>query len=135
MSTPLTFAMPTYKHHFLAKTTSYVALSLGLNMLEIRRSSIVHYMAAKLPALTSVTIFVSAWRTWVLNRVLLIPTYGCAQQRRPVAMPTMNMCFSTLMIVISHKGESEIGRYFELKEESIGVPDIYLGGKLRAFVW
>ena len=27
--------------------------------------------------------------------------------------------------------QNEIGAYFELKEESIGAPDIYLGGKLR----
>ena len=38
-------------------------------------------------------------------------------------------------LVISNKGEyilrKEIGKYFELKEESIGPPDIYLGGKMR----
>jgi hypothetical protein len=38
-------------------------------------------------------------------------------------------------LVISHRGDhvlrDEIGKYFELKEESIGPPDIYLGGKLR----
>lgn len=38
-------------------------------------------------------------------------------------------------LVISHRGEeilrNEIGKYFELKEESIGIPDMYLGGKLR----
>lgn len=38
-------------------------------------------------------------------------------------------------LVVSHKGDhvlrNEIGKYFELKEESIGPPDIYLGGKLR----
>ena len=42
-------------------------------------------------------------------------------------------CDDTL--VISEDGESvlmnEIGKYFELKEESIGVPSIYLGGKVR----
>ena len=42
-------------------------------------------------------------------------------------------CDDTL--VISEKGESvlreEIGKYFELKEESIGPPSIYLGGKMR----
>ena len=38
-------------------------------------------------------------------------------------------------LVISHRGEevlrNQIGKYFELKEESIGPPDIYLGGKMR----
>ena len=38
-------------------------------------------------------------------------------------------------IVISDRPESilrkEIGKYFELKEESIGAPSQYLGGKLR----
>jgi hypothetical protein len=38
-------------------------------------------------------------------------------------------------LVISERAESilrnEIGRYFELKEESIGEPKIYLGGKVR----
>ena len=38
-------------------------------------------------------------------------------------------------LVISHRGEyllrQEIGKYFELKDESIGPPDIYLGGKMR----
>ena len=38
-------------------------------------------------------------------------------------------------LVISHKAESilrnEIGKYFGLKEESIGPPTIYLGGKMR----
>jgi hypothetical protein len=38
-------------------------------------------------------------------------------------------------LAVSHRGEyvlrNEIGKYFELKEESIGPPDIYLGGKLR----
>ena len=42
-------------------------------------------------------------------------------------------CDDTL--VISEKGEAvlrqEIGKYFELKEESIGPPSIYLGGKVR----
>ena len=35
-------------------------------------------------------------------------------------------------LVVSENGETllrtEIGKYFELKEESIGPPDIYLGG-------
>lgn len=38
-------------------------------------------------------------------------------------------------LVISENGEKvlreQIGRYFELKEESIGPPDIYLGGRMR----
>jgi hypothetical protein len=38
-------------------------------------------------------------------------------------------------LVISENGEkvlrNEIGKYFELKEESIGAPDIYLGGKMN----
>jgi hypothetical protein len=38
-------------------------------------------------------------------------------------------------LVISHRGENilrkEIGKYFELKEESIGPPDLYLGRKMR----
>ena len=38
-------------------------------------------------------------------------------------------------LVVSENGESvlrgEVGKYFELKEESIGPPDIYLGGKMR----
>ena len=38
-------------------------------------------------------------------------------------------------LVISKNGESDLwnetGKYFELKGESIGRPDIYLGGKLR----
>jgi hypothetical protein len=41
-------------------------------------------------------------------------------------------------LVISENGENllrnELGRYFELKEESIGPPDIYLGGKMRQVV-
>ncbi len=39
------------------------------------------------------------------------------------------------VLVVSERGEAilrtEIGQYFELKEESVGPPDIYLGGKLR----
>ena len=38
-------------------------------------------------------------------------------------------------LVVSHRGvhvlRNEIGKYFEMKQESIGPPDIYLGGKLR----
>ena len=38
-------------------------------------------------------------------------------------------------LVISHKAEAilreEIGKHFKLKEESIGPPSQYLGGKLR----
>ena len=38
------------------------------------------------------------------------------------------------VLVISEHGEAtlrnEIGKYFELKEESIGLPSIYLGGKM-----
>ena len=38
-------------------------------------------------------------------------------------------------LVVSENPESilrnELGRYFELKEESIGPPDHYLGGKVR----
>src|SRR6056300_1551221 len=37
-------------------------------------------------------------------------------------------------LVISHKGEhvlrEEIGKYFKLKEDSIGPPDLYLGGQV-----
>ena len=39
------------------------------------------------------------------------------------------------ILLVSHRGEdvlrNEIGKHFELKEESIGPPDIYLGGKVR----
>ena len=39
------------------------------------------------------------------------------------------------LLVISHKGEhvlrNEIGRFFKLKEDSIGPPDLYLGGQVR----
>ena len=39
------------------------------------------------------------------------------------------------LLVLSHYGEdvlrNEIGKYFKLKEDSIGPPDIYLGGKIR----
>ena len=39
------------------------------------------------------------------------------------------------VLVVSENAESilsnELGRYFELKEESIGPPDHYLGGKVR----
>ena len=38
------------------------------------------------------------------------------------------------LLVVSEKAElvvhQEIGKYFELKEASIGMPDIYLGGKV-----
>ena len=27
----------------------------------------------------------------------------------------------------------EIGKYFNLKEKSIGLPDVYIGGKMRQF--
>lgn len=41
-------------------------------------------------------------------------------------------------LVISERGESilrnELGKYFELKEESVGPPDLYLGGKMRKVV-
>jgi len=38
-------------------------------------------------------------------------------------------------LVVSENGEHvlrrEIGKYFELKEESIGPPQLYLGGRMR----
>ena len=38
-------------------------------------------------------------------------------------------------LVVSDLGENmlreEIGKYFNLKEKSIGPPDVYLGGKMR----
>ena len=38
-------------------------------------------------------------------------------------------------LVVSNHGEKmlreEIGNYFNLKEKSIGLPDVYLGGKMR----
>lgn len=41
-------------------------------------------------------------------------------------------------IVVSHQAEKvirkEIGKYFGFKEESIGIPKIYLGGKLRQVI-
>lgn len=41
-------------------------------------------------------------------------------------------------LVISHRGQKviqdEIGKYFKFKEESIGDPDIYLGGQLKNYV-
>ena len=48
----------------------------------------------------------------------------------------MNTCSYTLMtLVVSENGErvlcQEIGKHFDLKEESIGEPKIYLGGHLR----
>ena len=39
------------------------------------------------------------------------------------------------VLIVSEHGEKvlreELGKYFELKEESIGPPSFYLGGKLR----
>ena len=39
------------------------------------------------------------------------------------------------VLIISNRGEeiirNEIGKYFRFKEDSIGPPDIYLGGKMR----
>ena len=44
-------------------------------------------------------------------------------------------CYMDDALVVSENAESilrnELGRYFELKEESIGPPDHYLGGKVR----
>ena len=41
-------------------------------------------------------------------------------------------------LVVSERGEhvlrQELGKYFELKEESIGSPKIYLGGHMRQVV-
>jgi hypothetical protein len=45
------------------------------------------------------------------------------------------LSYSDNCLVISHRQESvlqdKIGKYFDLKGESIGAPDIYLGGKLH----
>ena len=42
------------------------------------------------------------------------------------------------VLVVSERGEqflrNELGKYFELKEESIGPPNIYLGGKMSKVV-
>ena len=52
----------------------------------------------------------------------------------------MTMCFCMLKIPWSFltnpkiSCEKDIGRYFELKEESICSPSLYLGGKMRQFV-
>ena len=60
---------------------------------------------------------------------------------RPAIKSDGTKCYSYVLLyvddalVVSENAESilrnELGRYFELKEESIGPPDHYLGGKVR----
>ena len=60
---------------------------------------------------------------------------------RPAIKSDGTKCYDYVLLyvddawVVSKKAESilrnELGRYFELKEESIGPPDHYLGGKVR----
>ena len=60
---------------------------------------------------------------------------------RPAIKSDGTKCYDYVLLyvddalVVSEKAESilrnELGRYFELKEESIGPPDHYLGGKVR----
>ena len=60
---------------------------------------------------------------------------------RPAIKSDGTKCYDYVLLyvddalVVSENAESilrnELGRYFELKEESIGPPDHYLGGKVR----
>ena len=60
---------------------------------------------------------------------------------RPAIKSDGTKCYDYVLLyvddalVVSENAESilrnELGRYFELKEESIGLPDHYLGGKVR----
>ena len=60
---------------------------------------------------------------------------------RPAIKIDGSKCYDSVLLyvddvlVVSENAESilrnELGRYFELKEESIGPPDHYLGGKVR----
>ena len=60
---------------------------------------------------------------------------------RPAIKSDGTKCYDYVLLyvddalVVSENSESilrnELGRYFELKEESIGPPDHYLGGKVR----
>ena len=60
---------------------------------------------------------------------------------RPAIKSDGSKCYDYVLLcvddalVVSENSESilrnELGRYFELKEESIGPPDHYLGGKVR----
>ena len=60
---------------------------------------------------------------------------------RPAIKSDGTKCYDYVLLyvddalVVSKNAESilrnELGRYFELKEESIGPPDHYLGGKVR----
>ena len=61
---------------------------------------------------------------------------------RPAIMSDGSKCYEYVLLyvddalVVSDNAESisirnELGRYFQLKEESIGPPDYYLGGKVR----
>ena len=60
---------------------------------------------------------------------------------RPAIKSDGSKCYDFILLyvddalVVSENVEStlrnELGRYFELKEESIGLPDHYLGGKVR----
>ena len=62
-------------------------------------------------------------------------------QLRPAIKSDGTKCYDCVLLyvddalVVSENAESilrnELGRYFELKEESIGPPDHYLGGKVR----
>jgi hypothetical protein len=63
---------------------------------------------------------------------------------RPAQQPDGAVCYKYILLYVddtlaigvntAKKLREEIGRCFELKEESIGPPTIYLGGKMRQVI-
>ena len=79
-----------------------------------------------------------AWNSSISHHVPADPDVLDAASDKKVMGPSVMdyvLLYVDDALVVSENAESilrnELGRYFELKEESIGPPDHYLGGKVR----
>ena len=91
---------------------------------------IVHCMVANLQAVIFEIISDPVCVILILFLVPLIRMYGCDQQRREYIL----LYTDDALCISAHAEETlrnDLGKYFQLKEKSIGPPTIYLGGHCR----
>ena len=131
-----TSGMPIFSLQHPRSTTSSVDQSLEWKMLARWQSCIEQFMVGRPAEETSGT---------TIDHASNSSTSSCPADpdvwMRPAIKSDGTKCYDYVLLyvndalVVSENAESilrnELGRYFELKEESIGPPDHYLGGKVR----
>jgi uncharacterized protein YuzB (UPF0349 family) len=111
----------------------YIVCGAEFGLEHVGKVALIHRTLVKRQGRTFKIISDHACITFTLYHAQRIPMYGC--------VPFCSTCYEYVLqytndvMVISENAEAilrrGIGKYFELKEDSIGSPKIYIGGRVR----